>query len=97
MALGTVLVSAGLFALGHVRSGPAYLAVWAFLGLGMRLCLYDAAFAALVQVAPRAGGRRSPTSRCSARSPRRCSWSATRSLGLTIPPALFSRADRVIE
>ena len=55
MTLGTVLVSAGLFALAHVRSEPAYLAVWAFLGLGMRLCLYDAAFAALVQVAPSRG------------------------------------------
>jgi hypothetical protein len=31
------------------------LAVWAVLGLGMRLCLYDAAFAALVQVAPSRG------------------------------------------
>ena len=29
--------------------------MWAFLGLGMRLCLYDAAFAALVQVAPSRG------------------------------------------
>jgi len=55
MTLGTVLVSAGLFALAHVRSETAYLAVWAFLGLGMRLCLYDAAFAALVQVAPSRG------------------------------------------
>jgi len=55
MTLGTVLVSAGLFALSHVRSEPAYLVVWAFLGLGMRLCLYDAAFAALVQVAPSRG------------------------------------------
>ena len=33
----------------------AYLAVWAFLGVGMRLCLYDAAFAALVQVVPSRG------------------------------------------
>jgi len=32
-----------------------YLLVWAFLGIGMRLCLYDAAFAALVQVAPSRG------------------------------------------
>jgi len=48
-------VSAGLFALAHVRSEPMYLAVWAFLGLGMRLCLYDAAFAALVQIAPSRG------------------------------------------
>jgi MFS family permease len=55
MTLGTILVSAGLFALAHVRNEAAYLAVWAFLGLGMRLCLYDAAFAALVQVAPSRG------------------------------------------
>jgi len=55
MTLGTILVSAGLFALSHVRNEAAYLAVWAFLGLGMRLCLYDAAFAALVQVAPSRG------------------------------------------
>src|SRR4030095_8938785 len=53
--LGTVLISAGLYALAHVRSEAAYLAVWAFLGLGMRLSLYDAAFAALVQVAPSRG------------------------------------------
>ena len=55
MTLGTVLVSSGLFALAHVRSEATYLAVWACLGLGMRLCLYDAAFAALVQVAPSRG------------------------------------------
>src|SRR5687768_3502143 len=55
MTLGTVLVSAGLFALAQVHGHAAYLAVWAFLGLGMRLCLYDAAFAALVQVAPSRG------------------------------------------
>jgi hypothetical protein len=55
MTLGTVLVSAGLFALSHVRSEPLYLVVWAFLGIGMRLCLYDAAFAAQVQVAPSRG------------------------------------------
>jgi len=55
MTLGTLFVSTGLFALAHVRSEAAYLAVWVFLGLGMRLCLYDAAFAALVQVAPSRG------------------------------------------
>ncbi len=55
MTLGTVLVSLGLFALSQVRSEAAYLVVWAFLGVGMRLCLYDAAFAALVQVAPSRG------------------------------------------
>jgi MFS family permease len=55
MTLGTGLVSAGLFALSQVRSEAVYLVVWAFLGVGMRLCLYDAAFAALVQVAPSRG------------------------------------------
>jgi hypothetical protein len=55
MTLGTALISAGLYALAHVRGEAAYLAVWAFLGLGMRLSLYDAAFAALVQVAPSRG------------------------------------------
>jgi MFS family permease len=55
MTLGTALVSLGLFALSQVRSEVVYLVVWAFLGVGMRLCLYDAAFAALVQVAPSRG------------------------------------------
>src|SRR6185369_16105918 len=55
MTLGTALVSTGLFALSQVRHEAAYLVVWAFLGVGMRLCLYDAAFAALVQIAPSRG------------------------------------------
>ncbi len=55
MALGTVLTSVGLFALSLVQSQAAWLAAWAFLGVGMRLCLYDAAMAALVQVLPSRG------------------------------------------
>lgn len=55
MTLGTCLVSAGLVALAQARSEAAYFAVWVFLGVGMRLCLYDAAFAALVQVVPSRG------------------------------------------
>ena len=55
MTLGTLMVSAGLLALAHVHGQATYLAVWVFLGLGMRLCLYDAAFAALVQVVPSRG------------------------------------------
>ena len=55
MAIGTLLVALGLFALSTVRSEAAYLTVWALLGVGMRLVLYDAAFAALVQVAPSRG------------------------------------------
>ena len=57
MTAGTALVSAGLFALSTVRTEMAYLAVWVFIGLGMRLCLYDAAFVALVQVVPSRGRR----------------------------------------
>ena len=52
MSAGTVLVSAGLLVLSAVRTEAAYLGVWVFIGLGMRLCLYDAAFAALVQAVP---------------------------------------------
>jgi hypothetical protein len=55
MSLGTIVVSVGLYALSLVTSEAAYLAVWALLGLGMRLCLYDAAFAALVYVVPSRG------------------------------------------
>lgn len=55
MSLGTVLVSAGLLALSMVHDQLTYLAVWGFLGLAMRMCLYDAAFAAIVQVAPSRG------------------------------------------
>ncbi|MGH8681669.1 MAG: MFS transporter, partial [Burkholderiales bacterium] len=55
MALGTVLVSIGLYALSLVRTEAQYLGVWVFLGVGMRLVLYDAAFAALVQVVPSRG------------------------------------------
>src|SRR5262245_367374 len=39
MTLGTALVSVGLFALSQSRSQAVYLIVWAFLGVGMRLCL----------------------------------------------------------
>ena len=57
MSIGTVLVSAGLVALSQVASEGAYLAAWVFLGIGMRLVLYDAAFAALVQIVPSRGRR----------------------------------------
>ena len=57
MTLGTVLVSAGLVVLSFVQSEAAYLGAWVFLGVGMRLVLYDAAFAALVQIVPSRGRR----------------------------------------
>jgi hypothetical protein len=55
MAIGTVIASAGMTALAFARSETAYLVVWAFLGAGLRMTLYDAAFAALVQVVPTRG------------------------------------------
>jgi len=55
MSIGTVIVSAGLLALSQVRDPSSYFAAWAVLGVGMRCSLYDAAFAALVQVAPTRG------------------------------------------
>ena len=55
MSIGTIIVSAGLLALSQVHDKASYLAVWAVLGVGMRCCLYDAAFAALVQVTPTRG------------------------------------------
>jgi len=55
MSIGTVLLSAGLVALSFANSYAAYLLAWAFLGAAMRFCLYDAAFAGLVQVVPSRG------------------------------------------
>jgi MFS family permease len=55
MTIGTLIVSLGLYVLSLVTSPAAYLATWALLGVGMRLCLYDAAFAALVKVVPTRG------------------------------------------
>lgn len=55
MSLGTAVTSAGLWLLSLVESEAAWLGAWVVLGLGMRLCLYDAAFAALVQVTPTRG------------------------------------------
>jgi predicted MFS family arabinose efflux permease len=57
MAVGSVIMAAGLALLSLVTDPYAYLAVWAVLGIAMRLSLYDAAFAALVQVAPSRGRR----------------------------------------
>jgi MFS family permease len=55
MSAGTVIVSAGLLGLSQVRDVATYFAAWTVIGIGMRCCLYDAAFAALVQVVPSRG------------------------------------------
>jgi hypothetical protein len=57
MSVGSALVAIGLVVLSQVTHPYAYLAAWAFLGLAMRMSLYDAAFAALVQVTPTRGRR----------------------------------------
>jgi len=57
MSIGTVIVSAGLLGLSRVHDQASYFVAWAVLGVGMRCALYDAAFAALVQVVPSRGRR----------------------------------------
>ena len=57
MSVGTVIISAGLLGLSQVRDQVAYFAAWAVIGVGMRCALYDAAFAAVVQVVPSRGRR----------------------------------------
>jgi MFS family permease len=57
MSFGSALVAAALVVIAVAPHPVIYLAGWALLGPAMRMNLYDAAFAALVQVTP-AGGRR---------------------------------------
>ena len=57
MSAGSILIAVGLVLLSQVTDPYSYLAAWAFLGLAMRMSLYDAAFAALVQVTPSRGRR----------------------------------------
>src|SRR5262245_26278144 len=57
MGVGSLLMAAGLALLALVQSPFSYLLALASLGLAMRMCLDDAAFAALVQVTPSRGRR----------------------------------------
>src|SRR5690606_22547916 len=57
MSLGSVLCAFSLLIVAAATHPAVYLAGWAIMGLGMRMSLYDAAFAALVQVAPHRGRR----------------------------------------
>ncbi|MCB1511739.1 MAG: MFS transporter [Hyphomicrobiaceae bacterium] len=57
MAAGGVLNALGLAGLAYATEVAHYYAAWALLGVSMRLTLYDAAFAALVQVTPTKGRR----------------------------------------
>lgn len=58
MVAGALLSALGLALVAMAQTPLLYLAAWAIVGLAMRMSLYDAAFAAIVQVAP-ARGRRS--------------------------------------
>ncbi|MDP3160525.1 MAG: MFS transporter [Reyranella sp.] len=55
MSIGTIIVSAGLLGLSQVHDVASYMVAWLVIGIGMRCCLYDAAFAALVQAVPSRG------------------------------------------
>jgi MFS family permease len=57
MSVGSIVMALGLVLLSLVTHPYTYLAVWVLLGIAMRLSLYDAAFAALVQVTPSRGRR----------------------------------------
>lgn len=57
MSIGSVVTAIGLVLLSLVNHPYTYLAAWVLLGVAMRLNLYDAAFAALVQVTPSRGRR----------------------------------------
>ncbi|PKX85444.1 MFS transporter [Pectobacterium peruviense] len=57
MMAGTLAIVVGCFLMAFIHSTAAWIAVWILMGAGMRLALYDAAFALLVETAG-AGARR---------------------------------------
>ncbi|TDK43162.1 MFS transporter [Antarcticimicrobium luteum] len=57
LAAGSVLLALGFGMLAQTQGAVLYALAWLVLGLGMRMCLYEAAFAALVR-AGGAGARR---------------------------------------
>lgn len=57
MMAGTFAITIGCFLMAIIHSTGAWVAIWVLTGVGMRLALYDAAFALLVEIAG-AGARR---------------------------------------
>jgi len=57
MTVGSLFSAVGLALLALVRDEASYLACWVLIGIAMRMTLYDAAFAAAVQVTPSRGRR----------------------------------------
>lgn len=60
MMAGTFAIIIGCFLMAFTHSTTSWVAVWLLMGAGMRLALYDAAFALLVEIAG-AGARRAIT------------------------------------
>ena len=57
MPAGAILAALGCALLAAAHAVPLYFMAWALLGVGMRLCLYDAAFASLARAAGPAARR----------------------------------------
>nr|WP_241492921.1 MFS transporter [Pantoea stewartii] len=51
MMVGTFVIVLGCFLMAFTHSTTSWVAVWLLMGAGMRLALYDAAFALLVEIA----------------------------------------------
>lgn len=51
MMTGTLAIIVGCFLMAFVHTSTAWIAIWVLTGIGMRLSLYDAAFALLVETA----------------------------------------------
>ena len=51
LSVGSLLLAMGCLWLSTVQTLVSYFAAWMFLGVGMRCCLYDAAFASLARIA----------------------------------------------
>lgn len=57
MMAGTFAIILGCFLMAFTRSTTSWVAVWLLMGVGMRLALYDAAFALLVEITGAAARR----------------------------------------
>ena len=57
MGTGSIIAACGLAALSQASTLAGYFAAWAIIGVAMRMVLYDAAFAAVVQLSPARGRR----------------------------------------
>ena len=51
MMAGTFVITTGCFLMTSIHSTGAWVTVWVLMGVGMRLALYDVAFALLVEIA----------------------------------------------